>query len=44
MKLMEKCKTWNKIWYLIAALVLMICLYAVGCYPLYTGQKTRTMK
>lgn len=44
MKLMEKGKTWNKIWYLIAALVLMICLYAVGCYPLYTGQKTRTMK
>ena len=44
MKLLEKCKTWNKIWYLIAALVLMICLYAVGCYPLYTGQKTRTMK
>ena len=44
MKLMEKCKTWNKIWYLIAALVLMICLYAVGCYPLYTEQKTRTMK
>ena len=44
MKLMEKCKTWNKIWYLIAAMVLMISLYAVGCYPLYTGQKTRTMK
>lgn len=44
MKLMEKCKTWNKIWYLIAALVLMISLYAVGCYPLYTGQKARIMK
>lgn len=44
MKLIEKCKTWNKIWYLIAVLVLTICLYAVGCYPLYTGQKTRTMK
>ena len=44
MKLIEKCKTWNKIWYLTAAFVLTISLYAVGCYPLYTGQKARIMK
>ncbi len=44
MKLKERCKTWNKIWYLIAALILTICLYAAGCYPLYTSQKTKTMK
>ena len=32
-----------KICYLITALVLAVCLYAVGCYPLYAGYKTKTM-
>ena len=44
MKTKKRNGNWNKIWYLVIALMLTVCLYAVGCYPIYTSHKGRIMQ